>query len=239
MSTAPPPSRARLALAVCAPLLLAAVPATLSAAPVISANAVCVRPGQLPNGQLVPPPFTVSGSGFGPGAGVELVRGARRDLGTANPDGTFSGSPYLIDLIQGGDPVSTPFTIVANDTGGIGGNPPPQGLSNELRLRAAPLAFSASPERARPSARITFRFSGFTPDTPIWAHYRYKGSVRANVRLGLASNPCGLLTVRRKQIPVSNAGIGLWSVQFDHNPKFSPRATPRRNATITVYRTFR
>jgi hypothetical protein len=67
-----------------------------------------------------------------------------------------------------------------------------QGPSNALRVKAAPLTFSATPRRTDPSSTVTFRFSGFTPDQPIFAHYRFNGRLRATVRMGVASNPCGV-----------------------------------------------
>jgi hypothetical protein len=217
------------------PAVLAVLPALAAAAPVITADGVCLRPGQTPSGRLVSPPLTIAGSGFGPGASVEVRRGARTERVTAGPDGTVAARLSVLDLLVGGVPRSTPFTVVATDMGGPGGSPPPQGASNALRLRAAPLAFSASPTRARPSARVTFRFSGFGPGRVVWAHYRHRGRVRANVAMGRTSVPCGLLTARRRQIPVSSPGTGAWSVQFDHRARFSPRSRPRVRATIEVF----
>ncbi len=229
--------RGALALLV-APAALAAVPALASATPVIAADAICIRPVQSTSGGLTAPPLAVTGSGFGPGAQVTLRRGARSLSGVAGADGTISARLSVFDLLTGTAPRSTPFTVVAEDAGGPGGNPPAQGVSNTINLRAAPLAFSATPRRARPSAKVTFRLSGFAPDRPIYAHYRYRGKVRANVALGRASNPCGLLTVKRRQIPVANAQTGLWRVQFDQSRTFSARSTPRLSASITVYKRY-
>jgi len=229
--------RSLVATAVAVPAVMALAPALAGAAPLIAADAICVRPVQTPQGGLSAPPLTVTGSGFGPGANVTLRRGARSISGVANPDGTISATLSVLDLLTGTKPLSRPFTVVAEDAGGAGGNPPAQGVSNEIRLRAAPLAFSASPKRAKPSAQVTFKLSGFEPGRVIYAHYRLNGRVRANVAFGRASNPCGLLTARRRQIPVPNPATGLWRVQFDHNKKFSAKATPRLSASINVFRT--
>lgn len=229
--------RAALVAALAAPAVLVA-PALAVAVPVIAADAICVRPTQDAAGQLVSPPLTITGSGFGPGARVELRRGSRTFFGTAGADGVLSAQLSVLDLLTARSaPGSTPFTVVANDLGGISGTPPAQGVSNEVRLRAAPLAFAASPTRAKPSARVTFRLSGFAPDRIVYAHYRYNGKVRANVPFGRASNPCGLLTTTRRQIPASNPQTGVWRVQFDHNRAFSPKVSPRIAASINVYRT--
>jgi hypothetical protein len=234
-----PRRRAPAIAAACVPAVLAALPALAVAAPAITTDSVCLRPGQTPAGGLVSPALRIAGTGFGPGASVELRRGARTTTLTAGADGTLSARVSVLDLLVGGVPRSTPFTVVATDAGGPGGSPPPQGASNALRLRAAPLAFSASPRQARPSSRVTFRFSGFRPGAVIWAHYRHRGRVRADVPMGRAGKPCGLLTARRRQIPVAAPGTGTWSVQFDNRPRFSPHSRPRARATITVVRTAR
>lgn len=236
-TTGRPRARAGLTAALVAPAVLIA-PGLAAAVPTIAADAVCVRPAQERSGQQVSPPLTITGTGFGPGARVELRRGARSVLATAAADGTLSAQLSVLDLLTARrTPGSSRFTVVANDVGGATGSPPAQGISNEIALRAAPLAFTARPVRAKPSARVTFRLSGFAPGRIVYAHYRLRGEVRANVPFGRASNPCGLLTTRRRQIPVANPETGLWRVQFDHNRRFSATATPRLSATINVFRT--
>ena len=228
----PDPARRRALLAaVAAPVALAALPAALSAAPVITTDAICLRPSQKPNGDAVSPPLTIVGSGFTPGQVVPIQRGARTFYTVAEDTGGFTALLSVLDRLNLTPPKSSPLDLVATD--------PSLGPSNALRVRTAPLEFDATPKRTRPSNTVTFRFSGFEPDRAIFAHYRFNGRVRANVRMGRASNPCGLLTARRDQIPVRDPQIGLWRIQFDHSPAFSPRATPRIRATVTVFPTFR
>jgi hypothetical protein len=225
-----PARRCALLAAVAAPVVLAAVPAALSAAPAIATDAICLRPSQKPNGDAVSPPLTIVGSGFTPGQVVPIQRGARTFYTVAEDTGVFTALVSVLDRLQLTPPKSSPLDIVATD--------PLLGPSNALRVRTAPLEFAATPKRTRPSNNVTFRFSGFEPDRAIYAHYRFRGRVRANVRMGRASNPCGLLTARRDQIPVSDPEIGLWRIQFDHRATFSPRATPRIGATVNVFPTF-
>jgi hypothetical protein len=137
----------------------------------------------------------------------------------------------VLDLLSSDAPISRPVPIVATD--------PALGPSNQLRIRTAPLEFNATPKRTKPSNTVTFRFSGFNPDQVIYAHYRLRGRLRATVGMGRASNPCGLLTAKRDQIPVRNPGNGVWEIQFDHSRRFAPRAVPRIRATVTVFRTLR
>ena len=125
----------------------------------------------------------------------------------------------MLDRLTLTPPKSSPLDIVAAD--------PVQGPSNALRVRTAPLEFDASPKRTRPSNTFTFEFSGFNPDQIVYAHYpNFNGRVRANVRMGRASNPCGLLTAGHDQIPVADANVGLWRLQFG----LARTSRPRRDA---------
>ena len=86
---------------------------------------------------------------------------------------------------------------------------------------------------------MLFRFSGMVPGRPVFAHYRLGGRTLANVRLGTAGQPCGLLTVRAVMIPAAIVRRGTWTVQFDPLPRYSPRTQPRLRATIVVRTFFR
>jgi hypothetical protein len=221
--------RVALLAAVAAPAALAAIPAALSAAPAIATDAVCLRPSQQPNGNAVSPPLRMTGAGFTPGQVVPIQVGSRTWYTVVEDIGGFLVEIDVSDRLRLPRPKSSPLGIVATD--------PSLGPSNALRIRTAPLEFSATPKRTRPSNTVTFRFSGFEPGRAIFAHYRFDGRVRANVRMGRASNPCGLLTARRDQIPVRDPEIGLWRIQFDQRATFSPRATPRIGATVNVFPT--
>lgn len=230
--TRPSPHRRRaLRAALAAPAALAAVPAALSAAPVIATETVCLRPSQQPDGTRVSPPLRMTGAGFTPGRVVPLQLGAQTYYTVVEDAGTFEVEIDLRARLSRPRPASSPLPIVATD--------PALGPSNALRIRTAPLQFDATPKRTRPSNTVTFRFSGFEPGRAVYGHYRYAGRVRANVRMGRATRPCGLLTARRDQIPVRDPEVGLWTVQFDQRRSFSPRATPRVSGTVTVSRTFR
>jgi hypothetical protein len=224
------PSRRRgpFLAALAAPLALAAVPAALSAAPVIATDATCLRPGQEATGGLISPPLNVTGSGFSPNAAVRITRGASSRLAFVGADGTFAEQVSVLDRLTARAPRAAPLDVVAVD--------PILGASNTLRIWTAPLAFAATPKQTRPSATVTFRFSGFAPDGPIYAHYRFGGKLRATVSMGRASDPCGLLTAKRDQIPVRDANIGRWKVQFSQSKTFRARTVPRIDATVNVFR---
>ena len=207
--------------------LAAIVPAVVSAAPVISTDAVCLRPAQTADGQQISPALRISGSGFTPGGSVSVVRGRKAVSGVVREDGAFDADLSVIDILGSRLPAVRTLTVRAQDASGA--------VSNTLRLRAAPLAFSATPERATPSSRVLFRFSGFRPGRMIHAHYVFEGRVRAHARMAKAKAPCGTAAARRVQIPVANPAVGTWTVQFDNSARYSPRSRPRVSAVIEVY----
>jgi hypothetical protein len=226
-TTARPRRRALWAAAAAASAALAAAPALAAAAPVIATDEACLRPSQEPDGSLVSPALVVRGAGFSPNAAIAIARGGRPDGAVSDAAGGFLRPISVLDRLRDDQPRSRPLDIVATD--------PALGASNRLRVRTAALAFSATPRRTTPSSTVTFRFSGLEPGRPVYAHYRFGPRVRANVVMGRASSPCGLLTARRDQIPVRDPDIGRWRIQFDHRRSFSARATPRLTATVDVF----
>ena len=75
----------------------------------------------------------------------------------------------------------------------------------------------------------------------MWAHYLYKGKVRKTVRLvRKINNPCGLFSVKRKQIPIKRPKLGPWRLQVDQQRKYSraPNGVNVR-ADIDVQRVFK
>ncbi len=222
------PRRRGALVATAVPIALVAAASVASAAPTIATDAICLRPSQEPGGAQISPRLNVTGGGFSPNALISLTRGTQSVQTYTDAAGSFAYSFSVFDLLSDRAPKATPLDIVASD--------PFLGPSNALRVKAAPLSFSASPKRTRPSSTVTFRFSGFAPDLPIYAHYRYGGKLRASVRMGRASNPCGQLTVRRDQIPVRNAQVGLWRVQFSQSKAFKAKSTLRIDATVNVFR---
>lgn len=207
---------------------LGSAAAPVLAAPIISTTDRCLVPTQRPNGQLIAPALVVQGAEFTPGGQVALRRGFREYTGPAEADGGVTARLSVVDLVASRIPRPRTVVVRAQDmTGGL--------LSNAVRVRVAPLAFSVSPERAKPHERVVFRFSGFRPGRRIHAHYILKGRVLGHQALAPAQTPCGVAAVRRPQFPRGIARAGVWRVQFDQSAKFSPRTRPRLIANIEVY----
>jgi hypothetical protein len=160
--------------------------------------------------------LNLSGSGFTPGSLVDVSFNGTFDRtiqadGAGNLPAQILQSPYQ-ERGQG------TFTLTAAERG----NP-----ANTVSLPSRTTALALHlPPRAKPSKRIRFRGSGFTAQQAVWAHYLYKGKLRKSVRLvRKIDNPCGLFSVKRKQIPIKLERIrkmtGRWRIQVDQQQRYS------------------
>ncbi len=219
-----PTLRRRWLLAAVAAPALAAIPTAAAAGATITADQVCAKPGQDPNGQLVNRPLVITGAGFTPGAIVPINYGGTPANALVGADGSFVTGLNILSRLDLDAPKSSPLDIVATD---------PAAGAVATRVRTAPLAFSVTPRSGQPSVPKTYKFSGFTPDQPIYGHFRFNGKLRASVKLGRASNPCGLLTVRRA-FPVRNPNTGIWKVQYSQSKTFKAQSVPRLDAEVTI-----
>ncbi len=107
--------------------------------------------------------------------------------------------------------------------------------------RVTNLAVTLRPKTAKPSRRVRFRGRGFTKaDRPIFAHYVLGGELQKTVRLvRRPTGPCGVFSVRRKQIPIRNARVGDWLLQIDQQRRWAERpASNMQRMTIKVRETF-
>ena len=97
------------------------------------------------------------------------------------------------------------------------------------------LSVEQSPERAATNDRVRFRGRGFMADAPVYAHYVFAGKSRRTVRIGMPSGDCGLFSVRRKQFPFKRQPArGLWTIWFDQEAHYNPKAAVRVPLTIRV-----
>jgi hypothetical protein len=171
----------------------------------------------------------IAGSGFTPGALVTIAGGATANAvadaaGNVSTQVTAPFSPAILPRV---------VTITATDTA----NPANTAIARFPAIRE-PLATNA-PLSGRPSRRATWRFAGFAAGAPIYGHYRFGGRTRATHRFGLASGPCGTLTVRARRVPLraSSLRTGRWTLQLDQRRTYSPTA-PRRVVRFRLFRTF-
>jgi hypothetical protein len=110
------------------------------------------------------------------------------------------------------------------------------------------LSVEQVPAKASTSDRVRFRGRGFTmrvpgpvPDTtvpaPVYAHYVFAGKSRKTVRIGTPTGDCGLISSKRRQFPFKKSPqVGVWTIQFDQDAAYNPKAAIRVPLTIHVKR---
>jgi hypothetical protein len=110
------------------------------------------------------------------------------------------------------------------------------------------LSVEQSPAKASTADRVRFRGRGFTtrvagpvPGTtvpvPVYAHYVFGGKSRKTVRIGTPTGDCGLISSKRKQFPFKKSPqVGVWTIQFDQDAAYNPKAAVRVPLTIKVRR---
>lgn len=173
--------------------------------------------------------ITVTAAGFTPFSNVDVLLDDIRQVQVqVMLDGTIDGkleAPYL-------ESGTRPFTLRLSEVGK---------LENTLVARSlvTRLSVQQSPPSASTGQRVRFKGRGFTDFTkPVYAHYLFAGKARQSVRLGLPQTPCGTFNVRRKQFPFKNPPkVGVWTIQFDQNPHYDPKAAVRVPMKIRVQRT--
>jgi hypothetical protein len=69
-------------------------------------------------------------------------------------------------------------------------------------------------------------------------HYVFAGKSRRTKRIGLPKHDCGLFSTKRRQFPFKKSPReGVWTIQFDQEAKYDPKASPRVPLTVKVKKT--
>jgi hypothetical protein len=106
-----------------------------------------------------------------------------------------------------------------------------------LRLNVVRAAFGSNlPIAGRPHDTTTWRFAGFAPGRPIYAHFLLGGRSRGDYRFGVARGACGTLTAHAPRIPgVRTLRPGSWTLKLDQRKTYRER-TPGSEATFRIVR---
>jgi hypothetical protein len=106
-----------------------------------------------------------------------------------------------------------------------------------LRLRVVREAYGSNrPVAGRPHELTTWRFAGFAPAQPIYAHFLLDGRSRGDYRFGVAQGDCGTLTARAPRIPgVRGLGPGRWTLKLDQRMTYH-EATPGSEVSFRIVR---
>jgi hypothetical protein len=175
----------------------------------------------------------IHATGFTPDTFVDLqIDGQTLDTTKADAFGAVIGAiPAPFQGSAGGGERAFSLTVVEQ------GNP---ANFATLTSRVSNLSVTLRPNPARPSQKVRFRGRGFTKDHAVFAHYVFGGVLQKTVRLVQRPVlPCGVFSVKRRQIPVRNARVGDWRLQIDQQRQWAERPASNMQAmTIKVRETF-
>ena len=181
------------------------------------------------------PTMTIVGTGFTPSGAVTLASTTK-----AKPSPSpFASSPVLPN---GGFATRTlppafssprrtlqSFTLVGLDTA----NPAAFGTTPFQVVR---FGLTTTPAPRRPTSRVTYTARGFETGKRVYVHFRYRGTTRRTVSLGLAKGPCGIATRRMRALP-TKALYGSWTT-YTNQSRRSARALPYWRDSFTIFRRF-
>lgn len=192
--------------------ILLALPAPALAEPVLTPLKPCYV-SAFSQEQWSSEPISLTGTGFTPGAAVDLLLdGNAAGRTTAGSDGSIVGALNAPFQRTG----EREFTVSASEAGR-----PPVSLTS----RVSALMVTVSPKRAKSTHRVTFTGRGFTdPTLPVYMHYTLRGRHRKTVKLARPAGPCGTFKVRRRQFPMRRPAVGRWTLRIEQEKRF--RAQP-------------
>ncbi len=180
----------------------------------------------------------LAGTGFTPGRFVtvrasnpnirtpSLVARVEADAAGNVPAGTM-GLPALFSSFSA---VDETFTLEATD------GADPGVVAATYTFRQVFFGFRAVPGEAKPRATVRYTARGFVPGRPVYAHFRFAGRTRRDVRLGVAAAPCGIVSRRMRQLPAKTR-IGRWTVAMDHERVFRSDTVLQARGNLFISRT--
>ena len=168
--------------------------------------------------------LTMSGTAFTPGGQI-AISGDATGTAVADPLGVFR-TEIVAPPVTGLGPrtVVVTATDVANPAN-----------RTTLRMKVVRAAFGSNlPIAGRPQEMTTWRFAGFAPSQPIYAHFILEGRSRGDYRFGVARGDCGTLTVRAPRIPgVGTLQPGKWRLKLDQRMTYRD-ATPGHEVRFQI-----
>jgi hypothetical protein len=178
----------------------------------------------------------LAGSGFTPNASVTVRTAtasdpAPRDLTTLRADGAGNVALTRVDppVLHSASTVKQAFTLLAIDNA----NPANSASTTFTQVR---FGFDAKPSTGRPTRTVTYTARGYLPGQPVYAHFRFGGITRRDVRIGVAKAPCGIVSRRMRLLPTKTR-FGTWTVYMDQVPKYSNKTVLQAKGTLFIRRT--
>ena len=223
----------RLLTASCAVAIAAtAATATGASAATISTTIPCVANLGFAGAVTLP----LAGGGFTPNGSVAIRTTTPsdptpRDLTTVRTDALGNIATKRIDppAMRSASTVQQAFTLLAVDTA----NPANAATTSFRQVR---FGFDARPSTGRPTRRVTYTARGFLPNVPVYAHFRFGGITRRDVRLGVAGGPCGIVTRKMRLLPTKTR-FGTWTVYMDQVRTYARKTVLQAKGTLFIRRT--
>jgi|GEM_PF-1767783 len=181
----------------------------------------------------------LAGTGFTAGGSVTIRTSSPsdptvRDLTTLTADAAGNiAAQTRIDPppLRSPTTIQQAFTLVAID----GANPANVATTT---FKQVAFGFSASPDTGKPSRKVTYTARGYLPGKPVYAHFRFGGITRRDVKLGVATSPCGIVSKKMRLLPTKTR-FGTWTVYMDHLPTYSKNnKVLQAKGTLLIRRTF-
>jgi hypothetical protein len=221
-------SRRFLAVSSAAALAAASDAGAASAAPTIATKIPCVANLGIGGALTVP----VTGSGFSPNGVVALStstasESAPKQLASVRADASGNISSRVDPpAFHTGSTVDQSFTLNAVDSA----NPANTATSTFRQVR---FGFDTRPSTGRPARRVTYTARGFLPGKAVYAHFRFRGKTRRDVRVGIARSPCGIASRKMRLLPTKTR-FGTWTVYMDQAPTYSKRTLLQAKGSIVI-----
>lgn len=201
-----------------------ALAATQASAATLAVGAPCYVNADASRGT----PILVTGTGYTPGDTIGVKGQGVFGTATVAADGTLT---LITDgpILATSGPASKTFMLTAIDaTSGAG-------AVAAGTVTMANLSVATSPTFAKPSRKLTWSFSGFSPGRTVYVHYLRKNRVLGRMAFGRAKGPCGLLKARDLFYPGGHPKYSKYTVVFDQVQKYTTRARPRIISTLSFF----
>jgi hypothetical protein len=202
-----------------------------NAAPTIATKIPCVANLGIGGAMTLP----VIGSGFSPNGVVALSTStasnpAPKDLASvrADPNGNIA-SRVDPPAFRSESTVEQSFNLIAIEVA----NPANTATSTFREVR---FGFDASPSTGRPARRVTYTARGFLPGKAVYAHFRFRGRTRRNVKIGVPAAPCGIASKKMRLLPTKTR-FGRWTIYMDQAPAYSKSTLLQAKGSLVIQRT--
>ena len=216
---------ASVAVTACCVVPAAGAVAAQASAATLTANKACYVNIDASQGAAM----MITGTGFEPGATVQLSGGTTTASALADAAGNVSipaSAPELRTLGPGSK--VTTLTATAD-------NPDLTQTVATVKVRSANLGVASRPGSVRNVAKhqVTFIFSGFVPGKHIYGYYLRK-KVVARSKFAKAQGPCGTLKQKALLFPGGHPTKDRYKVTFENTSHYSKKAFPRVTGTLKI-----